>query len=176
MNKNLSYIFIGLTLSLGVFSSCNENKPKGSRTDTPTSGTIQFVSDESFSPIVEEVRQQFEFEYPKAHLKPLYTDELTGLKMIRDLKTCLLITSRGLKPSEIAYIKTKNIIPSVFPIGYDGLALIVNKTNNDTCMTVNDVKRVLSGKVKNWNQVYPGSKEVALKLCLTTKVQQHYIM
>ena len=64
MNKNLSYIFIGLTLSLGVFSSCNENKPKGSRTDTPTSGAIQFVSDESFSPIIEEERQQFEFEYP----------------------------------------------------------------------------------------------------------------
>ena len=178
MNKNISYIFIGLTLSLGVFSSCNENKPKGSRTDTPTSGAIQFVSDESFSPIIEEERQQFEFEYPKAHLKPLYTDELTGLKMIRDLKTCLLITSRGLKPSEIAYIKTKNIIPSVFPIGYDGLALIVNKTNNDTCMTVNDVKRVLSGKVKNWNQVYPGSKRGGIEVVFDNKSSAtlHYVV
>ena len=45
-----------------------------------------------------------------------------------------------LKDSEIAYLKSKsNVIPSVFPIGYDGLAFIVNKNNTDTCITVNEM-------------------------------------
>ena len=159
--KKTSYIFIGLTimLSLAFFGSCGQKKAKDGRTDTPTSGTIQFVADESLSPIIEEERSQFEFEYPKAHLKPLYSDEVTGLQMIKDFKTTLLFTTRALKDSEIAYLKSKsNVIPSVFPIGYDGLAFIVNKNNNDTCITVNDIKRILTGKANKWSDVVPGSK------------------
>ena len=158
--KRTSYIFIGLTmLSLVFFGACGQKKAKDGRTDTPTSGTIQFVSDESLSPIIDEERSQFEFEYPNAHLKPLYSDEVTGLQMIKDFKTTLLFTTRKLKDSEIAYLKSKsNVIPSVFPIGYDGLAFIVNKNNSDTCITVNDIKRILLGKATKWSDVFPGSK------------------
>lgn len=158
--RRTSYIFIGLAvLALAFVSSCGERKAKDGRTDTPTSGTIQFVSDESLSPIIDEEREQFEFEYPKATLKPLYTDEITGLQMIKDFKTTLLFTTRGLKDSEIAYLKTKsNVIPAVFPIGYDGLAFIVNRNNNDTCITVKDIKRILTGKATKWSDVVPGSK------------------
>lgn len=159
--KKTSYIFIGLTimLSLAFFGSCGQKKAKDGRTDTPTSGTIQFVADESLSPIIDEERSQFEFEYPKAKLKPLYTDEVTGLQMIKDFKTTLLFTTRALKDSEIAYLKSKsNVIPSVFPIGYDGLAFIVNKQNNDTCLTVKDIKRILTGKATKWSDIIPGSK------------------
>ena len=158
--KRTSYIFIGLTmLSLVFIGACGQKKAKDGRTDTPTSGTIQFVSDESLSPIIDEERSQFEFEYPNAHLKPLYSDEVTGLQMIKDFKTTLLFTTRKLKDSEIAYLKSKsNVIPSVFPIGYDGLAFIVNKNNSDTCITVNDIKRILLGKATKWSDVFPGSK------------------
>ncbi len=144
---------------MAFLSSCGERKAKDGRTDTPTSGTIEFVADESLSPIIDEERSQFEFEYPKAKLKPLYKDEVTGLQMIKDFKTTLLFTTRNLKPSEIAYLKSKsNVIPSVFPIGYDGLAFIVNKENNDTCITVNDIKRILTGKATKWSDIIPGSK------------------
>lgn len=144
---------------MASLSSCGERKAKDGRTDTPTSGTIQFVSDESLSPIIDEERSQFEFQYPNAKLKPLYTDEITGLQMIKDFKTTLLFTTRDLKDSEIAYLKTKsNVIPSVFPIGYDGLAFIVNRNNNDTCITVNDLKRILTGKATKWSDIVPGSK------------------
>ena len=158
--KRTSYIFIGfIVLSMAFFSSCGEKKAKDGRTDTPTSGTIEFVADESLSPVIDEERSQFEFEYPNAKLKPKYTDEVTGLQMIKDFKTTLLFTTRNLKPSEIAYLKSKsNIIPSVFPIGYDGLAFIVNKQNNDTCITVNDIKRILTGKATKWSDIIPGSK------------------
>jgi len=53
MKKNLFYTFVGLTLFLGMFSSC-EDKPKNGRTDTYSSGAISFASDESFSPIIDE--------------------------------------------------------------------------------------------------------------------------
>lgn len=143
---------------MAFFSSCGEKKAKDGRTDTPTSGTIEFYADESLSPIIDEERTQFEFEFPKAKLKPIYADEVTGLQMIKDFKTNLLFTTRHLEDSEIAYLKSKsNVIPSVFPIGYDGLAFIVNKNNQDTCITVNDIKRILTGKATKWSDIVPGS-------------------
>ena len=144
MKKTFSYTVLSLLVICFSFTSCVK-KNRGGRTDTKTSGTIAFYADESFSPIVEELREQFEFQYPQAHLQANYTDEIEGLNKIKDLKTCLLITSRGLTEPEMAYFRTKKQIPVVMPIGYDGLALIVNKNNTDTCITVSDVKRILSG-------------------------------
>lgn len=178
MNKKLSYIFIGLFLTLVFFSSCDGKKTKGSRTDTPTSGTIEFVADESFNPFIEEERQQFEFEYPKAHLIARYADDITGFKKLQDLKTCLFFTSRALKAGEVAYFKSKNLIPSVFPIGYDGLAFIVNRNNTDTCITVNDIKRVLSGEVKKWSELYPKSKRGDIEVVFDNPASAtlHYVI
>ena len=178
MKRTTFYNLVGFILLTSFCSCSGEKKPVNGRTDTPTSGTIEFVSDESFSPIIEELRKQFEFKFPKAHLQPRYTNEIEGLQMIKDLKTCLFITSRGLLPSEIAYLKTKRQLPQLFPIGYDGLALIVNRANQDTCITVADVKRVLSGQAKDWADVVPGSKRGNIEVVFDNQSSAtlHYVV
>ncbi len=161
MKRPIFYIaFVGLLIISSVaFLACNSKKnDRGGRTDTPTSGTITFYCDESFSPIIEEVRKNFEYTYPKAHLKAVYTNQNEGMNKIMDLKTSLLITARDLTKGEIAMLKTKQRSATVFPIGYDGLALIVNRNNTDTLITSNDVKRIFAGNVTKWNQLYPQSK------------------
>jgi len=94
------------------------------------------------------------------------------------MKTCLFFTSRPLKDSEVAYMKTKKQIPSVFPIGYDGLAFIVNTQNNDTCITVKDIKRILSGEATTWDQVVPGSKRGEIDVVFDNKQSAtlHYVV
>ena len=62
-------------------SSC-EDKPKDGRTDTYSSGAAQFASDESFSPILDELVQVFEATYPKADLTPIYTNEIDGINLL----------------------------------------------------------------------------------------------
>ncbi len=177
MNMKPTYIFVVLFASSLFLSSCKE-KDRGGRTDTPTSGEISFYADESFSPIIDELIRQFEFQYPYAKLNPVYTDEIEGFNQIRDLKTCLFFTSRALKRSEVAYLRTKKQRPDCFPIGYDGLSLIVNKANNDTCISVNDVKRVLSGEVTNWNQIVEGSKRGEIEVVFDNKhsATLHYVI
>ena len=83
MNKRTFNILVGLSLTLGLLWSCH-NKPKNGRTDTYSSGTMTFVSDESFSPIIEEAREVFEHTYPKATIKPIYTNELDGINMLME--------------------------------------------------------------------------------------------
>ncbi len=158
MRRSIFYIALSLMFFGITVSSCDNSDKRGGRTDTPTSGEISFAADESFSPVIGELIDQFEFKYPKAKLNPIYTNENDGFNLIKDLKTCLFFTSRPLKESEVAYLKTKKQIPSVFPIGYDGLAIIVNPNNNDTCISVNDFKSILTGEKTKWNELYPNSR------------------
>ena len=157
MRRTSLYAFFGILFIAAVLAGCDKRSRNG-RTDTPTSGAITFASDESFAPIIEELVEQFEYKYPNAKLTPQYVNEIDGFNLIKEMKTCLYFTSRPLKESAVAYMKTLRQSPSVFPIGYDGLAFICNLNNNDTCLTVNDVKRVLSGEITDWKQLNPNSK------------------
>ena len=105
---------------MAFFSSCGEKKAKDGRTDTPTSGTIQFVADESLSPIIEEERSQFEFEFPKAKLKAKYTDDLDKKKELRDKanknleKSSKIFSKTERKYIEARKSKTKTESGSIF--------------------------------------------------------------
>ncbi len=156
--KQLSYILVGLTLSASLFSSCGQQKKKDGRTDTYSSGAISFASDESFSPVIEEERELFESIYRDAKLTPIYTSESEAIQMLLDKKISMAVTSRDFKPEELAKLKAEKQFPRTIKFAYDGLALIENKQNTDSCISVKDIKRILLGEVTNWNQIYPNSK------------------
>ena len=119
---------------------------------------MTFVSDESFSPIIEEAREVFEHTYPKATIKPIYTNELDGINMLMERKVWLTVASKRLRESQIKNLKDRKYVARCIPIAYDGLALIVNNENPDTCISIKDIKRVLVGEVTKWSEVYPNSK------------------
>ena len=119
---------------------------------------MTFVSDESFSPIIEEAREVFEHTYPKATIKPIYTNELDGINMLMERKVWLTVASKRLRESQIKNLKDRKYVARCIPIAYDGLALIVNNENPDTCISIKDIKRVLVGEVTKWSEVYPKSK------------------
>lgn len=158
MNKLTSYILVGLTLSASLFSSCGQQKSKDGRTDTYSSGAISFASDESFSPIIEEERELFESLYLDAKLTPIYTNESEAIQMLLDGKVSMAVTSRDYKEGELAHLKATKQFPRTIKFAYDGLALIQNKQNTDSCISVKDIRRILTGEVTRWDQIYPGSK------------------
>ena len=164
MKRPIFYILVGLVLTSVLFTSCEEKKHKGGRTDTPTSGVMAFASDESFSPIIEEEREMFQDMYPEAKLKPIYTNEYEEVDMLMRGKIFLAITSRDFTPKQLKYLQDNNFQPTAIKLAYDALALIVNKNNNDTCISVKDVKRILSGEVTDWSQIYPGSRRGKIKI------------
>lgn len=157
MSNKLFNITVGLTLVLGLLTSCKD-KPKNGRTDTYSSGTIKFVSDESFSPIIEEEIEVFESIYPQAKVIPQYTNELDAVNMLMKEQTYLAITTRNFTQKEIQNLKDRRFMPVAIPLAYDGLSLIVNKSNPDTIISTHDLKLILSGQVSKWSMLYPESK------------------
>ena len=59
--------------------------------------------------------------------------------------------------SELENLKSRNYLPVAIPLAYDGLSLIINRENKDSCISVKNIKRVLSGEAKKWSDIVPGS-------------------
>ena len=168
MYKNLFYSIVGLSIVFGLFSSC-EDKPKNGRTDTFSSGEISFASDESFSPIIEEEIQVFEASHPKAKVTPIYTNEIDAVNLLLSDSLYLAITARDYTKEELDNLKSRGFQPRSLPLAYDGLALICNNQNTDSCISVTNVKRILSGEATKWSDVVPGSKRGEIWVCFDNK-------
>ena len=158
MNSRNIHILIGLTLILGLFPSCG-NKPKNTPEELAyRQAARSFYADESFSPILNEALDIFRLTIPLDTLDAEYTNEQDAVKKLMNLETWLVFASRDFTEKERQNLKDRRYLPRTIPIAYDGLALICNNTNTDTCITVNDFKRILRGEVSKWSDLYPGSK------------------
>lgn len=151
MNKLTSYILVGLTLCATLCASCTESGNSYSQ------GVANFACDASFKPIIEEQRELFVARYTEADLDTIYTNESDAIQMLKDKETFLVITSRDFSDQEREYLKANKQLPASFLIAYDGVALIQNIHNTDSCINVDNIKRILSGEIKDWKELNPNS-------------------
>ena len=147
---------IGLTLGLGLFLACG-NKPKSLPYDYEAAAQA-FYADESFHPILDEQMAVYGALHAQGELKPVYTNQEEAIDKLMKLETWLAFTTRQFSEREMESLKARKFTPRVIPLAYDGLAIIVNNANPDTCITVNDFRRILSGEVSSWKDIYPNSK------------------
>ena len=152
-----------LAASLLLLSGCG-NKPKPGEDDTLTSGTITIAVDETFRPIIEEELQVFHALTPDATVHPIYCSEVEAMKLLLADSVRLAITTQQLTKQETAYLNDKKFFPVSVKMATDGLALIVNKQNTDSLITVDQFKEILTGKVTDWKQLNPASRLGELQL------------
>ena len=158
MNR-IASIIIGLTLILGLFPSCG-NKPKNTKAEQDYQKAARyFAADESFSPILNEALDVFLYDSILDTLEAQYINEQDGIKKLMKLETWLAFTSRDLTEKERQSLIERKYMPRTIPIAYDGLAIIVNNANTDTCITVKDFKRILRGEITKWSELYPNSNK-----------------
>ena len=166
-------------LTLGMLSSCTEKKKDpNARTDTYATGKITFGADESFMPIIDEEMEVFHHVYKDAHVTPKYMSESEGMNLLLKDKLLMMFTTRDFKQSEYENLKKRNRFPMTIHIGYDALAIIANKNNTDSCICVDDVKRILTGEALNWKDIYPASAsrgEIVVAFDNKTSSTVHYV-
>lgn len=148
---------IGLTIILGLFLACG-NKPKNELPYDYEKAAAVFAADESFAPILDEELEIFDAFHSQGIIKPLYTTEQDAIDSLMALKTWVAFTTRKLTQGERQSLEARKFKPYEMPLAYDGLALIVNNANRDTCITVKDFARILSGEAAQWSDIYPSSK------------------
>lgn len=137
--------------------SC-QTKSNDKFTDTYTTGTISIAVDANFQPIVKEQMDVFLSQMPNAEVKPIYINENSAIDLLLKDSVRLAVTTRPLNQRELDFMKSKKYYPKSYLLAKDGIALIVNKSNPDTLMSVANLKRILTGKVTKWKEIYPSSK------------------
>ncbi|MEI8085746.1 MAG: substrate-binding domain-containing protein [Paludibacter sp.] len=158
--KHFMLLYFILALSL---YSC-QNKSKDGKTDTYTTGVIKIAVDESFEPIIQEELDVFEAQFPKAGIVPTYTNEVEAINSLLKDSVRLSIVTRPLSANELDNMKQRKFSPRSYKLATDGIALIINNNNHDSLITVNDIRKILTGQVKTWKEIYPNSNLGKLKV------------
>jgi phosphate transport system substrate-binding protein len=152
--KSFKIVFIFVTL---LFLSCQNKKSKDEQTDTYTSGVIKIAVDESFKPIIQEELDVFEAQFTQAGIVPIYTNEVEAVNYLLKDSVRLSIVTRPLSEIELNSLKSKQFYPHSYKLATDGIALIINNSNKDSLITVRDLRKILTGEVTTWKQIYPSS-------------------
>lgn len=129
------------------FASCGSdpNIP----TDTLTSGKVDISVDETYQPIIEQQLRVFDSSYPDAHITAHYKSESDCIKDLLENKARLALVTRDLNAEEKKFCEQNSIAPSSLEIARDAVAVIINPASNDTAMTVDNLKAIITGQYKN---------------------------
>lgn len=153
-NFKITKIAFGIFLvSLTLLQACSGDTTPPEPTDTPSSGEVNIVVDESFQKLFENQIYTFESIYPNAKVHVNYLPENEALtRMIND--SCkVVVMCRDLTASEHTSFEAKNLFPKSTKIAEDAIVLLVNLENSDTVLTVDQVKSILLGKDSLWKQL-----------------------
>lgn len=162
MKHFFKYLAFSILL-VGVFA-CQERKSTDGYTDTFTEGTIPVAIDESLRPIMDQEIQVFEGLHIGAEIKPIYCSEVRAIDLLLKDSVRVAITTRPLSSKELKVFEAKKYLPRQEKMATDGIALIVNKENRDSVISVPQLRRILTGEVTSWKQLYPSSPLGEIKL------------
>lgn len=153
--KKVSYI---LVLIIGIAAiSCNNKQKRPDRTDTTSSGVATVVCDDCFTPIIREEANVFQALKPEATINLQISNEVDAFNLLFKDSVRLIVAARDLSPKEKQALIDMKLVPRSAKIAIDGIALIINKRNKDSLISVNEIKDILNGKIRSWNDLRPGS-------------------
>ncbi len=85
-----------------------------------------------------------------------------GIKALIDNSTDIADASRFMKGKEIKMAFAKQILPVPFRVAYDCIVPVVHPSNSVTNLTMDQLKAIYEGKVKNWKDVGGPDKRIVV--------------
>jgi phosphate transport system substrate-binding protein len=154
MTINLKNSFICI-FSMVIWMQCAKAPGRDTK-DTPNTGEITVVADETLLPIAEAQAQVFNATYDRARINMRYKSELAAVNDLMNDSTQMIIIGRQLKPEEKAYFESRRLMPQQTKVALDGIALITHKSNRDTALTYQQAVKILRGELTNRKELGKG--------------------
>lgn len=136
-----------MTVLLLISLSCRQQTISDS-TNEITYGKAMMVADESLYPIIDDEYQIFSNNYQRAQINIVYKPLNDALELFVNDSINVAILPRKLSAKEAKYYLDKKIIVRYTKFAIDGIALITGKSNQDSLITIDELKRALSGTYK----------------------------
>lgn len=152
--KTKIFVLLFLVASAIIVWQCASPSPNGKdQSDTPTSGNLKIVVDESYSKLFDTEIYTFEALYKRAKVFASYKPEAQALADLMADSCKVIIINRDLTKSEYEQFKLNNLFPKATKICEDAIALIVNPENEDSLFTTEKIKSILLGNDSVWKQI-----------------------
>lgn len=158
--RNISLVLLGL-----CFFQCSTDK-KGGPTDSATIGEITLGVDESFEPLMKAEKTAFEEQYKYAKIKYKFSPENEIIADMLNDKIRGVVVTRDLTTKEKEIFTREAITYRSFNIAADGIALLANKSNSDTLITLADLKDLIVGTSSKYTLVVDKANSSNLKYLL----------
>lgn len=144
-----------VALAATLLISCNSDQPKGME-DTATSGTIKISVDETYKPLIESEIKVFQSLYPKTNIVASYKPESECFKDLLNDSARMVIVTRDFNEQEKNYFKEIKIAPQSLLLAWDAVALITNRANGDSILTMDQVRKIMNGTAegRKWQVVF----------------------
>lgn len=148
-------LFIVLAILCFLLCGCGEdvdpNEPQG---------FIQTKGSDTIVNAMQQVAENFMQAYPHVFVAVTGGGSGVGIASLIN-KTCDVATaSREMKPKEFEMAHKRKVYPKEFVVAYDGVAVIVNKSNPVNKLTIEDLHQIFTGKATNWKQF--GGKDLSI--------------
>lgn len=129
-----------------IMVACSDPTDAGKK-NAGLSGRINISVDETFKPVIEEQIKVFESSFPEATINASYKSEADCFRDLQSDSTKMIIVARGLNETEIKFFKNKlSYSPDFEALAFDAIAVIVNKSSNDTVFTMKQLSSYLRGE------------------------------
>ena len=170
------YLFY-LLLCVLACTACHSSKKSG-KEETLYSGEIRIAVDESFKPIMEEELQVYQALTPEAVIHPIYCSEVEAVSLLLKDSVRLAVTHRRLTEEELASFHARKFFPESVRLATSGVALITHRNNPDSVITVEQFRRIMTGRMTQWKELNPQSALGAIQVVFDNPNSGllHYVM
>ena len=161
MKRTFYYLSLMLCCII-TLTACKSNKKGNS--NWMQEDDVKVAINETFQPIMDNIVQTYGMAYPEANMKPLYVSEDQAIRLlVNDSVRCIIVT-RKLNDNELNIIRSHRLDATQALIASDAIALVVNKENSDSLITLDEIKGIVTGKITRWEQLKHHSQSGELKL------------
>ena len=102
-------------------------------------------------PAIETVFKKYKLRY--THPATGSPDSGIGVKMLLNNELAFSQTSRSLKEKEHEEAQRRNVALTEIPVAIDGIAVAVHPDINIPGLTIENLKKIYSGKISNWKEL-----------------------
>jgi phosphate transport system substrate-binding protein len=127
-----------------------------------SAGNIVITGSTTVLPIAQKVAEAYMGQNPDVKISISGGGSGEGIKALIDGTTNIADSSRFIKDSEIKQAVDKGRYPVPFAIAYDCIVPVVHPSNTVVNLTVQQLKGIYKGEIKNWKELGGADKKIVV--------------
>src|SRR3989339_863339 len=151
MNKRL-YVYVLIMMLIYAIAGCSRNSGNG----------IQVKGSDTMVNLVQAWAEEFDKENPGENISVTGGGSGTGISSLVNNSCDIVSSSRQMTAEETSLAVKNGITPKEYAVALDGIVVVVNPKNSVYKLTIDQLKDIFTGKIKNWKEIGGKDENIVL--------------